>query len=51
MQQLTELEEVIDYSNAGRTMTPQVAEERRSLTRSMWRGRLRGVQRNVEVQP
>ena len=27
----------------------EAAETRRSLTRDMWRGRLRGVQRNVEV--
>ena len=27
----------------------EAAEMRRSLTRDMWRGRLRGVQRNVEV--
>lgn len=28
---------------------PQEAESRRALTRAMWRGRLKGVQRNVEV--
>ena len=29
--------------------TPLEADQRRSLTRAMWRGRLKGVQRNVEV--
>eukprot|EP00891_Asterochloris_glomerata_P006787 jgi/Astpho2/6787/fgenesh1_pm.00103_%23_6_t len=51
VQQLTELEEVIDYSQAEAITNGylEAAETRRSLTRDMWRGRLRGVQRNVEV--
>ncbi|KAK9806197.1 hypothetical protein WJX72_004970 [[Myrmecia] bisecta] len=51
VQQLTELEEVIDYSLAPALCNGDevAAEERRQLTREMWRGRLRGVQRHVEV--
>ena len=71
-QQLTELDEVIDYSLAARragaaargaagagardallaphpTSPPLAADDRRPLILSMWRARLAGVQRNVEV--
>ncbi|BDA44527.1 Serine/threonine-protein kinase TOR [Coccomyxa sp. Obi] len=51
VQQLTELEETIDYSLA-LTLAhgdEAAAEARRELTRQMWRDRLNGVQRNHEV--
>ncbi|KAG2704801.1 hypothetical protein I3760_05G022000 [Carya illinoinensis] len=41
VQQLSELEEVIDYCT--------VAEGRRALIRNMWNERIQGVKRNVEV--
>ena len=51
VQQLTELEEVIGYSNALVLCNgdPTAAELHRSQICEMWRGRLKGVQRNVEV--
>ena len=51
VQQLTELEEVIGYSNALALCNgdPTAAELHRSQICEMWRGRLKGVQRNVEV--
>ena len=51
VQQLTELEEVIGYSNALALCSgdPTAAELHRSQICEMWRGRLKGVQRNVEV--
>ncbi|KAL3843837.1 hypothetical protein ACJIZ3_001240 [Penstemon smallii] len=47
IQQLSELEEVIDYCSlpVGNT----VAEERRVLIRNMWNERIKGTKRNVEV--
>ncbi|GAB2218009.1 hypothetical protein Droror1_Dr00001224 [Drosera rotundifolia] len=47
VQQLSELEEVIDYSTlpAGNP----VAEGRRALIRNMWTQRIKGVKQNVEV--
>ncbi|KAH1267835.1 Serine/threonine-protein kinase TOR [Glycine max] len=47
VQQLSELEEVIDY----RTLPTgdQVAEERRALIRNMWTQRIEGAKSNVEV--
>ena len=51
VQQLTELEEVIGYSTALAVCNgdPTAAELHRSQICEMWRGRLKGVQRNVEV--
>lgn len=47
VQQLSELEEVIDYC----TLPPgnTVAEGRRALIRNMWNERIQGAKRNVEV--
>lgn len=47
VQQLSELEEVIDYCTL--PVGNPVAEERRSLIRSMWTERIQGTKRNVEV--
>jgi len=51
VQQLTELEEVIGFSNALTLCNgdPAAAELHRVQICEMWRGRLKGVQRNVEV--
>jgi FKBP12-rapamycin complex-associated protein len=52
VQQLTELEEVIEYTELGRPenrVEPGVAATRRELMRRMWRDRIYGVQRKVEV--
>ena len=51
VQQLTELEEVIGYSNALTLCSGDAAaaELHRVQICEMWRGRLKGVQRNVEV--
>lgn len=47
VQQLSELEEVIDYSLLGATNTG--GEGRAALIRKMWHDRIRGTKRNVEV--
>ncbi|KAG0469712.1 hypothetical protein HPP92_016412 [Vanilla planifolia] len=47
VQQLSELEEVIDYCTL--PVGNPVAECRRELIRNMWNERIRGVKRNVEV--
>ncbi|KAK4563470.1 hypothetical protein RGQ29_005828 [Quercus rubra] len=47
VQQLSELEEVIDYCTLPIGNT--VAEGRRALIRNMWNERIQGVKRNVEV--
>ncbi|XP_019423211.1 PREDICTED: serine/threonine-protein kinase TOR-like [Lupinus angustifolius] len=47
VQQLSELEEVIDYRTL--PIGDQVAEERRALIRNMWTQRIQGVKSNVEV--
>ena len=51
VQQLTELEEVIGFSNALALCNgdPAAADLHRVQICEMWRGRLKGVQRNVEV--
>lgn len=49
VQQLTELEEVIRYSQLDDEYEPAAAELWKELIRETWRARLRGVQRNVEV--
>ncbi|KAM7263834.1 hypothetical protein ACFE04_001517 [Oxalis oulophora] len=48
VQQLSELEEVIDYSTLLRVKSP-VAEGRLALIRNMWTDRIQGAKRNVEV--
>lgn len=48
VQQVRELEEVIDHQLALLRGDPD-AESRWQLTREMWRGRLKGLQNNVEV--
>uniref|UniRef100_A0A1D1Y0I7 Serine/threonine-protein kinase TOR n=2 Tax=Anthurium amnicola TaxID=1678845 RepID=A0A1D1Y0I7_9ARAE len=47
VQQLSELEEVIDYCTL--PVGSPVAEGRRELIRNMWTERIRGTKRNVEV--
>ncbi|XP_065870624.1 serine/threonine-protein kinase TOR isoform X2 [Euphorbia lathyris] len=47
VQQLSELEEVIDYCTL--PVGNAVAEGRRALIRNMWTERIRGTKRNVEV--
>ncbi|KAL3576221.1 hypothetical protein D5086_021504 [Populus alba] len=47
VQQLSELEEVIDYCTL--PVGNPVAEGRRALIRNMWTERIRGAKRNVEV--
>ncbi|XP_052626570.1 serine/threonine-protein kinase TOR isoform X1 [Lactuca sativa] len=47
IQQLSELEEVIDYCTL--PVGNSVAEGRRSLIRNMWNERIKGTKRNVEV--
>ncbi|XP_074275847.1 serine/threonine-protein kinase TOR [Silene latifolia] len=47
VQQLSELEEVIDYCTL--PVGSQVAEGRRTLIRNMWTQRIHGVKRNIEV--
>ncbi|KAK0607667.1 hypothetical protein LWI29_018339 [Acer saccharum] len=47
VQQLSELEEVIDYCTL--PLANSVAEERRSIIRNMWTERIQGTKRNVEV--
>ncbi|KAB2095069.1 hypothetical protein ES319_A01G009900v1 [Gossypium barbadense] len=47
VQQLSELEEVIDYCTL--PMGNPVAEGRRALIRNMWTERIQGAKRNVEV--
>ncbi|XP_011030285.1 PREDICTED: serine/threonine-protein kinase TOR-like isoform X2 [Populus euphratica] len=47
VQQLSELEEVIDYCTL--PVANPVAEGRRALIRNMWTERIRGAKRNVEV--
>lgn len=51
IQQLTELEEVIEWRTCELAHGPESAQvaELRDRIRGMWSGRLRGVQRNVEV--
>ncbi|XP_010315169.1 serine/threonine-protein kinase TOR isoform X1 [Solanum lycopersicum] len=48
VQQLSELEEVIEYCTLPPTGNP-VAEGRRALVRNMWNERIKGAKRNVEV--
>eukprot|EP00951_Prasinocladus_malaysianus_P010170 scaffold74567_cov44-Prasinocladus_malaysianus.AAC.1 len=43
VQQLTELEEVIEYTRSAAQPATLADQERRTLTREMWRGRLRGA--------
>ncbi|KAI3669407.1 hypothetical protein L6452_40642 [Arctium lappa] len=47
VQQLSELEEVIDYCTL--PVVNSVAEGRRALIRNMWKERIKGTKRNVEV--
>ncbi|KAK9058046.1 hypothetical protein SSX86_022886 [Deinandra increscens subsp. villosa] len=47
VQQLSELEEVIDYCTL--PVNNSVAEGRRALIRNMWNERIKGTKRNVEV--
>lgn len=47
VQQLSELEEVIDYCTL--PVANPVAEGRRALIRNMWTQRIHGVKRNIEV--
>nr|XP_043617793.1 serine/threonine-protein kinase TOR isoform X2 [Erigeron canadensis] len=47
VQQLSELEEVIDYCTL--PINNSVAEGRRALIRNMWNERIKGTKRNVEV--
>ncbi|KAL2349528.1 hypothetical protein Fmac_003528 [Flemingia macrophylla] len=47
VQQLSELEEVIDYCTL--PIVDRVAEERRALIRNMWTQRIQGAKSNVEV--
>ncbi|KAI3820134.1 hypothetical protein L1987_13992 [Smallanthus sonchifolius] len=47
VQQLSELEEVIDYCTL--PVGNSVAEGRRALIRNMWKERIKGTKRNVEV--
>ncbi|XP_078434846.1 target of rapamycin [Wolffia australiana] len=47
IQQLSELEEVIDYCTL--PVGNPVADDRRKLIRNMWTERIRGTKRNVEV--
>ncbi|KAF5809366.1 putative non-specific serine/threonine protein kinase [Helianthus annuus] len=47
VQQLSELEEVIDYCTL--PVGDSVAEGRRALIRNMWNERIKGTKRNVEV--
>ncbi|KAJ1381615.1 Tetratricopeptide-like helical domain superfamily [Sesbania bispinosa] len=47
VQQLSELEEVIDYRTL--PIGDRVAEERRALIRNMWTQRIQGAKSNVEV--
>ncbi|XP_076900196.1 serine/threonine-protein kinase TOR-like [Bidens hawaiensis] len=47
VQQLSELEEVIDYCTL--PVGSSVAEGRRTLIRNMWNERIKGTKRNVEV--
>ncbi|XP_076915398.1 serine/threonine-protein kinase TOR-like [Bidens hawaiensis] len=47
VQQLSELEEVIDYCTL--PIGSSVAEGRRTLIRNMWNERIKGTKRNVEV--
>ncbi|KAL1355438.1 serine/threonine-protein kinase TOR isoform X1 [Arachis hypogaea] len=47
VQQLSELEEVIDYRTL--PIADRVAEERRALIRNMWTQRIQGAKSNVEV--
>lgn len=47
VQQLSELEEVIDYCTL--PLGNPVAEDRRALIRNMWTQRIQGAKRNVEV--
>ncbi|GMH23702.1 hypothetical protein Nepgr_025545 [Nepenthes gracilis] len=47
VQQLSELEEVIDYCTL--PIVNPVAEGRRALIRNMWTQRIQGVKRNIEV--
>ena len=51
VQQLTEMEEILAVKRAGlpSVADASVAPRIKQLTHSMWDGRLRGVQRNVEV--
>ncbi|MCI05424.1 serine/threonine-protein kinase TOR-like, partial [Trifolium medium] len=46
VQQLSELEEVIDYCTL--PIGDRVAEERRALIRNMWTQRIEGAKSNVE---
>uniref|UniRef100_A0A0D9WE66 Serine/threonine-protein kinase TOR n=1 Tax=Leersia perrieri TaxID=77586 RepID=A0A0D9WE66_9ORYZ len=47
VQQLSELEEVIDYCTL--PMESPIADSRRELIRNMWNERIKGTKRNVEV--
>jgi hypothetical protein len=56
VQQLTELEEIVAVKRAeaageggGAAAGPLVGTRGRALMQAMWNGRLKGVQRNVEV--
>ncbi|KAL5705931.1 non-specific serine/threonine protein kinase [Ranunculus cassubicifolius] len=51
VQQLSELEEVIDYCTlpVGNPVRNPVSEGRRALIRNMWTERIKGTKRNVEV--
>ncbi|KAK3265868.1 hypothetical protein CYMTET_25476 [Cymbomonas tetramitiformis] len=49
VQQLTELEEVVEYSLLSREEDQGAAQAKSSLMRTMWRERIHGVQSNVEV--
>ena len=52
VQQLTELEEVVEYKAAleGK-VPPALAAARTSFIKQLWQDRLRGAQRHVEVRP
>ena len=49
VQQLVELEEVVEYSIAGSELPDPAAQKKRKLIRGMWKDRLWGAQRNIEV--
>ena len=49
VQQINELEEVIEYSTAKLTLSPGDAAQRCGIIYSMWKDRLAGAQKNVQV--
>lgn len=53
VQQLTELEEVIEFKKAleskGRGLEPLASQQRCAFIQQLWASRLRGVQKNVEA--